>query len=557
MIAPCFRVAVLAAAAVGAMPGGSVQYVDIAVAAGLSHVFPNGGDQRKRWIVETTGSGAAFLDFDGDGLQDAFLVSGPGATSRLYRNLGGRRFEDVTERAGVLSEGWGQGVCAGDFDNDGFTDLFVTYWGENRLYRNLAGHGAERVDIPDSGSYSTGCAFLDYDLDGDLDLFLANYLEFSFESTPLPGENPYCFYRDIPVACGPRGLPFARNELLRNEGGGQFTDVSRASGIARPTRNYSLGAVTGDFNGDGWPDIYVACDRTASILYVNQGDGTFRDEALLRGAAFDEHGEALSGMGVVAGDLDGSGADDLFRTNFSDERSTLYANRGEGNFDDATIHYGLGVNTRFVGWGCAFLDADNDGWRDILLVNGHVFPEVDALENTDLSYRERAVLYRNLGGERFRDISMAAGPGILARRAARGLAVADIDDDGRLEALINSQNERPALLSQQGESTGNWILLDLEGTVSNRSAIGARAAVEGASGRQAGEVRSGGSYLSQHGRRLHFGLGPDRAVDVEVRWPSGISQRLGGLEAGRVHKIIEPRRQGAVAPSSGRRAVRP
>lgn len=535
--------AALAASLVSAIPGGSVRYVDIAGAAGLSHVIPNGGDQRKRWILETTGSGAAFLDFDRDGLQDAFLVSGPGGPNRLYRNLGNKRFEDATERLGLLSEGWGQGVCAGDFDNDGFTDLFVTYWGENRLYRNLKGQQVERVRVPDSGSYSTGCAFLDYDLDGDLDLFLANYLEFSFEGTPEPGENPYCFYRDIPVACGPRGLPFARNELLRNEGGGRFTDVSRASGIAGPARNYSLGAVTGDFDGDGWPDIYVACDRTASILYLNRGDGTFRDEALLRGTALDEHGEALSGMGVVVGDLDRNGADDLFRTNFSDERSTLYANRGEGNFDDATVHYGLGVNTRFVGWGCAFPDIDNDGWRDILLVNGHVFPEVDTLENTDLHYRERSVLYRNIGGERFEDISLAAGPGIVTHRAARGLAVADIDNDGRAEALINSQNERPALLSQEGEPGGNWIVLDLEGTVSNRSAIGARAVLDSAVGRQTDEVRSGGSYLSQHGLRLHFGLGAAGAADVEVRWPSGMSQRVGALDAGRVHRIVEPRRQ--------------
>ena len=540
MNASFLRTAALAAATVGSVQGGSVRYVDIAGAAGLSHAFPNGGDTSKRWILETTGGGAAFLDFDGDGRQDAFLVSGPGGSNRLYRNLGGKRFADATVGAGLLSEGWGQGVCAGDFDNDGFTDLFVTYWGENRLYRNLGGRRVAIVKVPDTGSYSTGCAFVDYDLDGDLDLFLANYLVFGFDSTPEPGENPYCFYRDMPVACGPRGLPFARNELLRNEGGGRFTDVSRAAGIAAPARNYSLGAVTGDFNADGWPDIYVACDRTASILYLNQGDGTFRDEALLRGAAFDEHGEALSGMGVVAGDLDRNGADDLFRTNFSDERSTLYANRGGGHFDDATIHYGLGMNTRFVGWGCALFDLDNDGWRDILLVNGHVFPEVDTLENTDLRYRERSVLYRNLGGAKFEDISLEAGPGLLARRAARGLAVADVDDDGRLEALINSQNERPALLSQEGERTGNWILLDLEGTVSNRSAIGARAVVKGASGRQAGGVRSGGSYLSQHGSRLHFGLGTDKVVDVEVQWPSGISQRLRALEAGRVHRIAEP-----------------
>ena len=518
----------------------SIHYVDISEEAGIQHVFPNGGDRSKTWILETTGSGAAFLDYNADNLPDAFVVSGEGDTNRLYENQGGRRFIDVTESVGLESEGWGQGVCVGDVDNDGFTDLFVTYWGENRLYRNQSGKSFERLPVPDTGSYSTGCAFLDADNDGDLDLFIANYLEFDFERTPKPGENPYCFYRNIPVACGPRGLPFARNEFLRNEGEGRFMDVSHASGIAAPSRNYSLGAVSGDFNGDGWTDIYVACDRTPSILYINQRDGTFADEAVLRGAAFDEHGEALSGMGVAAGDVDGDGYDDIFRTNFSDERSTLYTNRGEGDFDDSTIHYGLGVNTRFVGWGCGFLDADNDGWRDVLLVNGHVFPEVDTLTDSDLSYREPPVLYRSLLGERFEDISATSGPGIQQERTARGLALADIDNDGRVEILINSQNERPALLTQQGSAAGNWIVLDLEGSVSNRSAIGAKVRVKSNTKAQQGEVRGGGSYLSQHDLRLHFGLGSDTQVDIDLQWPSGIEQRLEGLAADQVHKIREP-----------------
>jgi len=521
----------------------SVRYVDIAATAGLRDVFPNGGDRSKAWILETTGSGAAFFDFNSDGLPDAFVVSGQGGTNRLYQNQGGRRFVDVTERAGLLSDGWGQGACVGDVDNDGFADLFVTYWGENRLYRNQSGKQFERLPVPDSGSYSTGCAFLDADNDGDLDLFIASYLEFDFERTPKPGQNPYCFYRDMPVACGPRGLPFARNEFLRNEGSGRFTDASRASGIAAPGRNYSLGAVSGDFNGDGWADIYVACDRTPSILFINQRDGTFADEAVLRGVAFDEHGEALSGMGVAAGDMDGDGRDDIFRTNFSDERSTLYTNRGDGDFDDSTVRYGLGVNTRFVGWGCGFLDADNDGWRDILLVNGHVFPEVETLVDSDLSYREPPVLYRSLLGRRFEDISASAGPGMRQERAARGLALADIDNDGRVEALINSQNERPALLAQQGSASGNWLVLHLEGSVSNRSAIGAKVRVVAGDKTQRGEVRGGGSYLSEDDLRLHCGLGPATEVDLELRWPSGTDQRLEGLAAGQVHTIREPPRQ--------------
>ena len=253
----------------GATKGSTIHYVDLAESAGISDRFPNGGDKRKRWILETTGSGAAFLDFDNDGLQDAFLVSGMGGSNRLYRNAGQGQFEDVTGRAGLLRDGWGQGVCVGDYDNDGFTDLFVTYWGENRLYRNVRGAGFERAEVPDSGSYSTGCAFLDADADGDLDLFIANYLRFDFGTTPEPGENPYCFSRDMPVACGPRGLPFATNELLRNDRERGFADVLDLSGIAAARRNYSLGAVSGDFDGDGRTNTYVACDRTPSILYMN------------------------------------------------------------------------------------------------------------------------------------------------------------------------------------------------------------------------------------------------------------------------------------------------
>lgn len=517
-----------------------VRYVDIAAEAGLTHVFPNGGDESKEWILETTGSGAAFLDFDADGLPDAFLVSGEGGTNRLYRNLGGRRFADVTEQVGLQSDGWGQGVCAGDIDSDGFIDLFVTYWGRNRLYRNVNGQRFAPVPVPDTGSYSTGCAFLDFDSDGDLDIFIANYLEFDFKTTPRPGQHPYCFYRNAPVACGPRGLPFARNELLRNDGDGKFTDVSGPTGIAAPGRNYSLGVVTGDFTKDGLPDIYVACDRTPSILYVNQGNGTFRDEAMLRGAALDEHGKALSGMGVAAGDFDRDGAADIFRTNFSDERSTLYANRGNGDFDDSTVPLGLGVNTSFVGWGCVFLDVDHDGWRDVLLVNGHVFPEVDDLPDTDLRYRQPAVLYRNINGRSFRDISASAGPGILASRAARGMAAADFDNDGQLEILINSQNGPPALLDAETPAAGRWILLQLEGNRSNRSAIGARVRLESPGGTQYSEVRGGGSYLSQSDLRLHFGLGEDEYANVEVRWPSGERQSLDRLESGRLHRIQEP-----------------
>lgn len=529
------------AALVAVAAAGAADFINIAKQAGLTASIPNGGDESKTWIIETTGSGAAWIDYDNDGLLDAFLVSGEGAPSRLYRNEGGNRFADMTATALPNLEGWGQGVCAGDYDNDGFTDLFVTYWGRNRLLHNSSGDGFEDVTEgsglkQDRTRYNTGCAYLDYDLDGDLDLFVANYLKFDFETTPQPGDNPYCYYRNVPTVCGPRGLPFDRNLLYRNDGGGKFTDVSEASGVAAPNRNYALGAVTGDFNGDGWTDIYVACDRTPSILYINQQDGTFEDEALFRGAALDENGQALSGMGVAAGDYDGDGAPDIFRSNFSDERSTLYRNRGQGDFDEATVEAGMGSNTRYVGWGTGFLDFDNDGLEDLLLVNGHVFPEVDRMAG-DLRYRERAVLYRNLGDGRFDDVSESSGPGILELHAARGAAFGDADNDGRPDVLINNQNEPPTLLTLEDQPEGGWIVLDLEGTEANRSAIGARIRLTAGGRTQVGEVRGGGSYLSQNSLRVRFGIGAAESAEIEIDWPGDATQRVSGLAVNRVHRI--------------------
>ncbi|MGA2576565.1 MAG: CRTAC1 family protein [Bryobacteraceae bacterium] len=530
-----------------------LDFHNVARQAGLTDSFPNGGDRSKQYIVETTGSGAAFLDYDNDGLLDVFLVSGPGGTNRLYHNLGNGKFADVTKEMGLEHSGWGQGVCAGDFDNDGYTDLLVTYWGQNVLYRNQGGRGFEDVTAKaglkqDRVRYNTGCAFLDYDNDGHLDLFIANYLQFDFATTPKPGQNAYCWYRDLPVACGPRGLPFDRNILYHNNGDGTFSDVSVASGIAKPVHNYALGVLTGDFNHDGLIDIYVACDQTPSILYINRGDGTFADEAPMRGTAFDDNGNALSGMGAAAADYDGDGWADIFRSNFSDERETLYRNRGNGEFDDATLAAGMALNTRFVGWGCGFFDFDNDGWQDLLLVNGHVFPEVDRL-GIDVHYKDRAILYHNTGKGKFVDISESAGPGILEKHSARGAAFGDYDNDGNVEVLVNNQNEPPSLLKQSGKPAGNWVLLKLEGVKSNRSAIGARVRLTAGGLTQIGEVRSGGSYLSQSDLRLHFGLGSARSIErLEIRWPSGgrqVEQVEKDLPVNRVITIREK-----VVPSS-------
>ena len=521
------------------------EFKDVAVEAGLTHVFPNGGMETKEFIIETTGSGVALIDYDNDGLPDAFVISGDGAPSRLYHNEGRGRFRDVSAVMGITRVGWGQGACAGDYDNDGYTDLFVTYWGQNTLYRNEGGKRFRDVTkeaglLQDRVRYNAGCAFLDYDRDGRLDLFVVNYLKFGFDETPKPGANPYCWYLGLPVNCGPRGLPFDRNILYHANSDGTFTDVSQRSGVAGPDQNYCLSALTGDFDGDGWPDIFVACDQTPSLLYMNQRDGTFAEEALFRGTAYDENGKAMSGMGASGADYDHSGWLSIFRANFSDERETLYRNRGKGQFEDATLRAGMAHNTRFVGWGSAFVDFDNDGWKDLLLANGHVFPEVER-KKTDIRFKDRRILYRNQRNGKFEDISEKAGPGVLDRHSSRGVAVGDIDNDGAVEILINNQGERPSLLRQTGKPPGNWALVQLIGTSSNRSAIGARVRVTAGGMTQTDEVRSGGGYNSQNDLRLHFGLGEAKRVEkIEIRWPGGRQEEKSDLAVNEILTLKEP-----------------
>lgn len=535
--------ATLAAALLAATQPGP-DFHDIGKEAGLTASFPNGGDKTKAYIIETTGSGVAFIDYDNDGYLDIFVLSGDGGTNRMYHNDRNGHFIDVTAELGLTSSGWAEGVCAGDYDNDGYTDLFVTYWGQNRLYRNVSGKRFEDVTAKahlteDRVRYNTGCAFLDYDGDGHLDLFVANYLKFDFATTPKAGSNPYCFYRGMPVNCGPRGLPFDTNLLYHNKGDGTFEDVSERSGIAKANGHYSLAVIAQDVNGDGRPDIYVVGDQTPASLFINQGDGTFSEEAVMRGVAFDENGRELSGMGLTSADYNGDGRIGIFRSDFSDERSLLYRNDGAGQFDDVTMAAGLGHNTRFVNWGCAFLDFDNSGWKGLVVVTGHVYPEVDR-QNIDIHFRDRAILYRNTGKGTFEDISERAGPAILARHSARGLAIGDIDNDGTLEILANNQNEPPSLWKQSRPAPGHWLLLTLIGTRSNRSAIGARVTVSAGGHTQVDEVHSGGSYLSQNDLRLHFGLGSAaRADSIAVRWPSGQKTVLRDVAADRVVTIAE------------------
>jgi hypothetical protein len=539
-----------------------VNFVDIAERAGLIAKTEDGGDKTKRYIIETTGSGAAFLDFDNDGWPDIFLVNGSRLggfpkgqepISHLYRNNRDGTFADVTQKAGVGLVGWGQGVCAGDYDNDGFVDLFVTFWGHDVLLHNN-GDGTF-TDVTrkaglwhDDVRWSTGCSFVDYDRDGRLDLFIAHYVDLDLPHTPEPGSAATCVWKGMPVMCGPRGLKGTHSELYHNNGDGTFTDVSQASGVAKTDAYYCFTALTGDFDNDGWPDIFVSCDSTPNLLFHNNHNGTFTEIAVEAGVAFNDGGREQAGMGADTVDYDGDGWLDIIKTNFSDDTATLYRNNRDGTFSDVTSAAGLARNSQFLGWGTLFVDVDNDGWPDIFMANGHVYPEVDSrglgLNNT---FRERKLLYWNEHNGKFRDISLDAGAGITTPFNSHGVASADFDNDGAVEILVNNSHDRPSLLKNLGER-GNWILLKLEGTKSNRDGIGARVTVrvgDPSSGhpsdhRQTQEVRSGGGYISQSDFRLHFGLGQATKADaIEIRWPSGLVQRFENVVGNRVVKIRE------------------
>jgi hypothetical protein len=535
-----------------------VNYIDIAQAAGLNVKTTDGDENKKKYIIETTGSGAAFIDLDNDGWPDIFLPNGSmlegfpqgqEPTSHLYHNNHDGTFSDVTEKAHAGLKGWGQGVCAGDYDNDGSTDLFVTFWGHDVLLHNegngvftdmTAKAGLQHDDV----RWSTGCAFVDYDRDGKLDLFVAHYVDLDLANTPVPGSNSNCLWKGIAVMCGPRGLKGTVSELYHNNGDGTFTNVSEKSGVAKTPEYYCFTVLTGDFDNDGWPDIYVACDSTPSMLFHNNHDGTFTEKAASAGVAYNDDGREQAGMGTDAGDYDDDGWLDIIKTNFSDDSSTLYRNNHDGTFSDVTFPAGLGKNAQFLGWGTLFLDIDNDGWPDLFMANGHVYPEVDG-RGLNTPFRERKVLYWNEHNGKFRDISLDAGPGITAEFNSHGVAAADFDNDGMVEMLVNNSHDRPSLLKNTGEH-GNWILVKLEGTQSNLSAIGARVTVNIGGHQQVQEVRSGGGYISQSDFRLHFGLGQATRIDsLEVRWPSGLVQKLHDVNGNQVFLVKEPARSSA------------
>jgi hypothetical protein len=527
-------------------------FEDIAAKAGLTMMNIFGGVDTKKYIIETTGTGVAIFDYDNDGWPDIFIVNGTtleaaagskASTNHLYRNNHDGTFIDVTVKAGLQSTGWGQGVCVGDYDNDGWDDLYVTYYGNNRLYHNDHGLFKEVADqsgVAGSGkAWGSGCAFVDYDRDGRLDLMVANYVDFDLSTAPRPGERADCVWKGVPVMCGPRGLPAAKNILYHNLGGGKFEDVTTKAHIDKAAGHYSLSVSTLDYDDDGWPDIYVACDSTPSILYHNNHDGTFIDVAIVAGAAFNEDGRAQAGMGSTIADFNGDGKLDIFRTNFSDDTSTLYRNNGNGTFDDVTFAAGLGLHTQYLGWGTMFFDFDNDGWPDLLVVNGHVYPEVDK-QHLGSNFQEPKILYRNNGNGTFTDVSAEAGSGITTATSARGLAIGDLWNNGQLSAVISNMNARPTLLVNQVKSKNHWVAFRLVGTKSNRDGIGARVTLSAGGRTRVDEVRSGSSYSSSSDMRVHFGLGQTDKIDfVEVRWSSGLEERFSGLKVNSIHDLKE------------------
>jgi enediyne biosynthesis protein E4 len=532
-----------------AQPGFS--FSNVAQDAGLNNPTVFGGATANRYLLETTGTGLAFIDFDNDGWLDLFIVNGStlqgfpadhAPINHLYRNKGNGKFEDVTARAGVGASGWGQGACVGDYDNDGYDDLFVSYWGQNRFYRNRRDGTFEDVTrsaglLNQRTRWGTGCAFLDFDRDGYLDLFVANYIDLDLSTAPTP-ESGLCRYKGVQVACGPPGLPGGKNALYRNRGDKTFEDVSDKAGITAATGTYGLGVSTLDFNNDGWVDLYVANDSNPSALYRNNRDGTFTDIGILAGCAFSQDGKPQAGMGVAIGDYDRNGTMDIFKTNFAGDTSTLYANTGDGLCEDKTFAAGIGVNSRWLGWGDAFVDLDHDGWLDLFLTNGHVYPEVVQLK-TEAGYKQRKVVYRNLGNGRFVDVSERLGPPVTTPKAGRGAAFADFDNDGAIDVAVSNVNDLPDLFRLQTNPSNHWVALKLVGTP-NQNAIGARVHLVAAGAEQWQEVRGGGSYLSQNDFRINFGLGSAGRVDrIEVRWPDGREEVWSDLPADRFHTLKE------------------
>ncbi len=525
------------------------RFTDIAASAGLTHPVIYGADGKASYIVETTGCGVAFFDYDNDGWLDILVLNGSrlngapvGTSNRLYRNDRNGTFTDVTKEAGLIRSGWASAVTVGDYNNDGNDDLFITYRGQNVLYRNN-GDGTFTDVTKEAGlltkqdRWNSGCTWIDYDRDGKLDLFVANYLEFDKEHTPRPGDTGNCVYLDTPVMCGPRGLTPARQYFYRNNGDGTFTDVSEASGVASSRGSFAMSAVAADFDNDGWSDIFVACDSTPSFFFRNNRDGSFREEALGRGIALSDDGYVQAGMGVGIGDCDLDGNLDLFKTHFRDDTHDLYLNDGKGNFDDVTNQAGLGVETRYVGWGTGIVDLDNDGFPDVFVVTGSPYPGIPRMP-----YRTPRLIFRNLGNGKFEELIEEAGPGVSAVHSSRGCAFGDFDNDGDIDVLIMNMNEPPSLLRNdlpRLTPARHWLKVKLIGVKSNRSAIGSRVTLSYGGKRQVQEVTAQSSYYSVNDFRLHFGLGAAGQASLAVRWTGGRIDEFRDVAADRLIVIRE------------------
>jgi len=529
-------------------------FTDVAAQAGLTAPIIYGGVDKKTYIIETVGCGVAFFDYDNDGWLDIFLLSGTrlegppqGATNRLYKNNRDGTFTDVTQHAGLNRTGWASAVTVGDYNNDGFEDLFLTYYGGQVLYRNN-GDGTftdvtAAARLTRTGTdWNSGCTWVDYNRDGHLDLFVATYLDFDLKTTPKPGGSSNCNWKGVPVNCGPRGLKTSLQRLYRNNGDGTFTDVSQASGVSKARNGYAMTTVAADFDNDGWPDIYVACDSTPSFLFRNNHDGTFTEEALIRGIAVNEDGQEQAGMGVAIGDFNLDGDLDLFVTHFADDTSILYQGNGMGTFEDVTLGAGLGVETRFIGWGAGMVDLDNDGWPDLFAGTGSVYPEVSRVL-PEYPYKTPCVIFRNLGSSgskvKFEELGTEAGPGISAAHSSRGCAFGDFDNDGDMDVLLMNMNEPPSLLRNDVTGTGHWLKVFLIGTKSNRSAIGSRVTAAYGEKMQAQEVVAQSSFYSVNDRRLHFGLGPAETADLTIKWTNGGTERVTGVSANQLVIIKE------------------
>jgi enediyne biosynthesis protein E4 len=525
-------------------------FTDVTASAGIRWKHTS-GESRDRLLIEAMGGGVAFVDFDNDGLLDIFLVTG-GETphgksaapprNALYRNLGNGKFEEVAAKAGVdRIPFYGMGVAAADYDNDGFQDLYVTGYPASALFHNNRDGTftdvTEKAGVKNAGKFAASAAWIDYDRDGRLDLFVANYVKFSFDGPQ------HCAFEGQPTYCAQTAYEGDAPTLYHNNGDGTFTDVTAQAGLSKLVGR-ALGVVAIDVDGDGWTDLFVARDASPNLLLLNKHNGVFEDAGLSAEVALNMDGNARAGMGVDAGDLSGNGQPDFVVTNFNDEHHALFVNPGHFPFEERTAESGLaGLTRSYVGWGTQFLDYDNDGNLDLMIVNGHLNEVIERTRH-DVSYREPPLLLGNSGGGIFRNMEKLAGPVFREKFRARGLAVGDFDNDGRPDVIFTCLDDTPVLLRNTWEQGGAWIGLELEGTRSNRDAIGAKVTVPLAGKKLVRWITGGVSYLSSHDKRLLFGLGRSaapREVSAEIHWPSGQVQTVTGLAVGRYHKIVEPR----------------